>query len=32
MYENGIIYDARRPQNIYISGWIVIKLSEVYTD
>lgn len=32
MYNDGVIYDARRPDNIYISGWIVIKLSEVYSE
>tara|TARA_Y100001001_G_scaffold148214_1_gene156968 strand:- start:224 stop:700 length:477 start_codon:yes stop_codon:yes gene_type:complete len=32
MYRSGIIYDARGPRNIYISGWSVIRLSEVYTE
>lgn len=32
MYNRGVIYDARRPENIYINGWIVINFSEVYTE
>ncbi|GGF55658.1 hypothetical protein GCM10011338_04910 [Alteromonas lipolytica] len=32
MYKRGVIYDARRPKNVYINGWIVIKLSEIYTE
>lgn len=27
--ESGIIYDIARPQNIYINGWIVMKLSDL---
>jgi hypothetical protein len=32
MVEAGIIYNARRPQSIYIGGWIVIHEHEMYVD
>jgi hypothetical protein len=30
LYITGDIYDAQRPKNIYISGWVVIERHEVY--
>lgn len=31
-FEQGIIYDVRRPKSIYIDGWIVIPEREMYFD
>ncbi len=31
LYRTGAIYNARRPNTIYIDGWIVIPKSEVYS-
>lgn len=30
LIESGDIYNARRPDNIYIGGWVAIPLSELY--
>ena len=32
LYNSGIIYDARRPRNIYIDGWVVLTLAELNTE
>lgn len=32
LHNSGVIYNARRPSNMYIDGWIVIPKSEVYVD
>lgn len=29
LYNTGVIYDAQRPRNIYINGWIVMTLAEL---
>jgi hypothetical protein len=29
LVRSGAIYDARRPRNIYISGWMVLSLDEL---
>lgn len=32
LVSSGAIYDARRPRNIYISGWMVLSLDELRID
>lgn len=32
LFNSGVIYDARRPKNIYIDGWVVLTLSELNED
>lgn len=32
MADKGIIYDIERPQNIFINGWVVMKLNELVVD
>ncbi|WP_390383344.1 hypothetical protein [Alteromonas sp. MTD1] len=29
LVSSGAIYDARRPRNIYINGWMVLHVSEL---
>ena len=29
LYSSGVIYDTRRPRNIYIDGWIVTSLAKL---
>jgi hypothetical protein len=29
LVSNGAIYDARRPRNIYINGWMVLHINEI---
>lgn len=31
LFASGVIYDARRPRNIFIDGWIVLTLAELNT-
>lgn len=32
LFNSGVIYDARRPKNIYINGWVVLTLAELNED
>lgn len=32
LYRSGVIYNARRPNSIYIDGWIVIPKHEIYLE
>jgi hypothetical protein len=32
LYNSGVIYDARRPRNIFIDGWVVLTLAELNSD
>jgi len=32
LVTSGAIYDARRPRNIYINGWMVLHLNELVPD
>ena len=32
LFNSGVIYDARRPTNIYINGWVVLTLAELNED
>mgnify|MGYP003647387885 CR=1 FL=1 len=29
LFNSGVIYDARRPRNIYVDGWVVMTLAEL---
>lgn len=32
LFNSGVIYDARRPRNIFIDGWVVLTLAELNAD